>query len=70
MQPLTLDVIMRAVFGVEEGPRQEELKRRVRAMIDPVGTRARILLLIALGRARRRPRDRGASRSARRPSTS
>ena len=26
---------MRAVFGVEEGPRQEELKRRVRAMIDP-----------------------------------
>src|SRR5919205_1227699 len=31
MQSVTLDVIMRAVFGVEEGPRQEDLKRRVRA---------------------------------------
>ena len=40
MQSLTLDVIMHAVFGVEEGPRQEELKRRVRAMLDPVGSRA------------------------------
>ena len=27
---------MRAVFGVEEGPRHEELKRRIRAMIDPI----------------------------------
>src|SRR5438105_11542750 len=34
MQSLTLDVIMRTVFGVEEGPRQDELKRRVRALID------------------------------------
>ena len=52
MQLLTLDVIMRAVFGVEEGPRQEELKRRVRAMIDPVGTRLGILMMIlSSGRA-------------------
>src|SRR5437867_10031615 len=36
MQSLTLDVIMHAVFGIEAGPRQEELKRRVRAVIDPV----------------------------------
>ena len=35
MQSLTLDVIMRAVFGVEEGERLNELKRRMRAMIDP-----------------------------------
>jgi cytochrome P450 len=52
MQLLTLDVIMRAVFGVEEGPRQEELKRRVRAMVDPVGTRLGILMMIlSSGRA-------------------
>ncbi len=52
MQSVTLDVIMRAVFGVEEGPRQEELKRRVRAMLDPVGTRAGILLMVlSSGRA-------------------
>ena len=37
---LTLDVILRAVFGVDEGPRPEELKRRIRAMIDPIATRA------------------------------
>jgi cytochrome P450 len=49
MQSLTLDVIMHAVFGVEEGPRQEELKRRVREMLDPVGSRAAILLMILSG---------------------
>jgi cytochrome P450 len=52
MQSVTLDVIMRAVFGVEEGPRQEELKRRVRAMLDPVGTRLGILMMVvSAGRA-------------------
>jgi cytochrome P450 len=45
MQSLTLAVMMRAVFGLEEGPRQEDLKRRVRAMIDPVGTRLGFMLL-------------------------
>ena len=49
MQRLTLDVIMHAVFGVEEGPRQEELKRRVREMLDPVGNRAVILLMLVSG---------------------
>ncbi len=49
MQLLTLDVIMHAVFGVEEGPRQEELKRRVRALLDPVGNRAVILLMLVSG---------------------
>ena len=49
MQLLTLDVIMHAVFGVEEGPRQEELKRRVREMLDPVGNRAAILLMLVSG---------------------
>ena len=42
MQSLTLDVIMRAVFGVEHGPRQDELKRRIRAMLEPVATEPRL----------------------------
>lgn len=49
MQSLTLDVIMSAVFGVEEGPGQEELKRRIRALLDPVGSRAGVLLLALSG---------------------
>jgi cytochrome P450 len=49
MQRLTLDVIMHAVFGVEEGPLQEEMKRRVRTMLDPVGNRAAILLMMLSG---------------------
>ena len=49
MQALTLSVIMRAVFGVEEGARQEELKRRVRAVIDPVSNRLGVILLAVSG---------------------
>jgi cytochrome P450 len=49
MQSLTLDVIVRAVFGVEEGPRQHELKRRLRAMVDPVGTRPRVAMMVLTG---------------------
>ncbi len=45
MQSLTLDVIVRAVFGVEEGARQAELKRRLRAMIAPVSQRIQVLAL-------------------------
>jgi cytochrome P450 len=51
MQALTLDVIATTVFGLEEGPRQEELKRRIRAMIDPVSNRwALLLFLLSRGR--------------------
>jgi cytochrome P450 family 135 len=49
MQSLTLDVIMHAVFGVEEGTRQDELKRRIRTMLDPVGNRAAILMMMVSG---------------------
>jgi cytochrome P450 len=49
MQSLTLEVIMRAVFGVVEGPRREELKRRVRGMIAPTATRFGVLLLALSG---------------------
>ncbi|MFL5821341.1 MAG: cytochrome P450 [Solirubrobacteraceae bacterium] len=49
MQVLTLEVIMRAVFGVAQGPRQEELKRRVRAMMAPTATRFGVLMLALSG---------------------
>jgi cytochrome P450 len=49
MQALTLDVIMHAVFGVTDAQRAEELKRRVRAMLDPVGTRMGFLIMALTG---------------------
>jgi len=59
MQSLTLDVIMTTIFGVAEGERRDELKRRVRATIDPVGRRVGGFLLMIL---RQRFGDRGAMR--------
>src|SRR5437868_4092501 len=50
MQALTLDVIMRAIFGVEEGARMEELKRRIRAMLEPISRPIGVFLLSLSGR--------------------
>ena len=36
MQSLTLQVIMRAVFGYEPGPESDELRSRLRAMVEPL----------------------------------
>jgi cytochrome P450 len=36
MQAITLDVIVRAVFGVEEGERMDDLRRALREMIQPI----------------------------------
>ena len=49
MQQVTLDVIMHAVWGVEEGPRAEELKRRVRAVIEPLSRRFGVVVLALSG---------------------
>ena len=49
MQSLTLDVIMHAVFGVEEGPRQEELKRRVRRCSTRSATAPRSCMMLLSG---------------------
>jgi cytochrome P450 len=49
MQQVTLDVIMHAVWGVEEGPHAEELKRGVRAVIEPLSRRLGIALLALSG---------------------
>jgi cytochrome P450 len=52
MQSLTLDVIMRAVFGVTEGPRYRELHRRIRDMLEPISQPLGVLVL-TLSLARR-----------------
>ncbi|MFN2615948.1 MAG: cytochrome P450 [Thermoleophilaceae bacterium] len=49
MQSLTLEVIARAVFGVAEGRDQDELTRSLREMIDPVGSRLRVLIFVVSG---------------------
>jgi cytochrome P450 family 135 len=49
MQMLTLEVIMRTVFGVEDGARKDELTRRIRAMLDPVSRRMGVVLLALSG---------------------
>jgi cytochrome P450 family 135 len=49
MQTLTLEVIMRTVFGFEDGARKDELQRRIRAMIDPISRRMGVVLLALSG---------------------
>jgi cytochrome P450 family 135 len=52
MQSLTLEVIARAVFGIEEGARKDELLRRIRDMIQPMSTRLGVVLTILSGTRR------------------
>jgi cytochrome P450 len=49
MRALTLDVIMRAVFGIDEGARGDELKARLQTMIAPVATRFGLFFLAMFG---------------------
>jgi cytochrome P450 len=53
MQALTLQVVMRAVFGFEPGPAEDELRHRLRAMIEPITRRRRGMLMFALTQGRR-----------------
>ena len=48
MQSLTLRVILRAVFGYEPGAAEEELRRRLRAMLEPLSRPRAMMLLAAL----------------------
>lgn len=50
MQSLTLRVIMRAVFGYEPGAAEEELRRRIREMVDPLARPRGMPLMLVLGR--------------------
>src|SRR5436305_8625458 len=49
MQSLTLDVIMSTIFGVYEEDRRAELKRHIRATIDPISQRYGVVLLVLTG---------------------
>ncbi len=61
MQSLTLRVIMRAVFGYEAGPAEDELRTRLRAMVEPLA-RPRGVLVLALMTAGRFGGDRTAAK--------
>ncbi len=50
MQSLTLSVIMRAVFGYEPGPAEQQLRARLRAMVEPIARPRGIPLMMILGR--------------------
>jgi cytochrome P450 len=50
MQSLTLRVILRAVFGFEQGPAENELRNRLREMIEPVARPRGLLLMTVLAR--------------------
>jgi cytochrome P450 len=64
MQSLTLRVIMRGVFGFEAGPKEDELRTRLRAMIEPLSRPRGLMMLAAmpmLGRGDRAINDRFAA---------
>jgi cytochrome P450 family 135 len=50
MQSLTLEVIMRAVFGVHETAGAGELAQRIRALLDPPSRASMLLLALSRGR--------------------
>jgi cytochrome P450 len=50
MQSLTLRIILRAVFGYTPGPAQDELRTRLRAMVDPLARRRALMMVSALVR--------------------
>jgi cytochrome P450 len=65
MQAITLNIILRAVFGYTAGPARDELSRRIRAMIDPMVRRRGMLALRAVLRGRSsRSADRFRARQA------
>jgi cytochrome P450 len=57
MQAVTLEVILRAVFGVEEGERLSALRDKLRTALNVISDRRRVLVFILIGphRARRFP---------------
>jgi cytochrome P450 len=52
MQAVTLRIILRAVFGYEPGPAEEELRSRLRAMVDPLAQRRSLMMMVAVLRGR------------------
>ena len=52
MQSLTLRVILRAVFGYTPGAEEDELARRLRAMVEPLSRARGVMVLNAVMRGR------------------
>jgi cytochrome P450 len=50
MQSLTLRVILSAVFGYEPGAEEQELRRRLRAMVEPLTAPRGLALMLLMGR--------------------
>jgi cytochrome P450 family 135 len=49
MQALTLEIILRAVFGMEEGERLERLRQSLRRMLDMLSDPRMLLFVLAMG---------------------
>ena len=49
MQAMTLEIVLRAVFGVSEGPRMDELRRELRGLLDTVTDPFKGIAMLALG---------------------
>jgi cytochrome P450 len=49
MQAMTMEIVLRAVFGVSEGPRMEELRRELRGLIDSVTDPFKGIAMLVLG---------------------
>ena len=54
LQSLTLNVMVRAVFGADNAPLRAELVRRVRAMVDPIARPRGMVVIGAVMRGSRR----------------
>jgi len=52
MQALTLEIILRAVFGVSEGERLDEMRRELRRLLDTITSPVTNVFLALLGPAR------------------
>jgi cytochrome P450 len=49
MQAMTMEIVLRAVFGVSDGPRMEELRRELRRLLDGVTDPLKGIALLTLG---------------------
>jgi cytochrome P450 family 135 len=49
MQAMTLEIVLRAVFGVTEGPRMVEMRRELRGLLDAVTDPFKGIAMLALG---------------------
>jgi cytochrome P450 len=49
MQAMTMEIVLRAVFGVSDGPRMEEMRRELRRLLDGVTDPLKGIALLTLG---------------------